>query len=235
MEASDFSSEEGSRGSINDYLASQKQSGCNILLTGDVSVTAVARLVRRLMGDTSIERQRILALSNWDCQDINMLLPVGIDATDPTVRIVGCDEMRQSLAHSSVVKQSRTVITNEDCLNEFSDAIHATINMCQSPDEQCNPGELRLCVATLSSLISRFGIKPVEVFCQTVLASVKDNCGIGMYYLPETNDSESISALSSYHDIQVEMKEQKRNQPKHRWRILDSDYTTEWMTLSPPS
>ena len=161
-----------------------------------------------------------------------MILPVGIDATDPTVRIIGCCKMRQSLANSSVVEQSRTTITSGDCLSEFSDAIHTTIDTCQPPDKQHNPAELRLCMATLPYLINQFGIESVEVFCRTVSASVENKCGIGVYYLPVANDSESISLLDSYHDIQIEMKEQKRSQPEHRWRFLDADYTTDWMTLS---
>ena len=224
-----------SRDFLADHLAKQKRSGCNILLTGDVSVTAVARMSRRLMGDPSVERQRVLALSSWNCQDINMLLPVGINASDPTVRIVGCCEARQSMAHSSVVEHSRTVVANEDCLDEFSSAIHAAVEKCYSSEDQCIPGELRLFVATLSFLVDRFNIDLVEEFCRTVSAHVKNKRGIGAYYFPVANDSKSISALSSYHDIHIEMKEQKGRKPKYRWQFLESSHTTDWMVLNPPS
>lgn len=226
-----------------DELARLKQRGCCVLVTGSVSEGVRTMQSRALFGSVDAPRQRVFALTDATPAETAKYLPDGLtpehsdvtvlDHTDTVRDATGVTDLSSLQLHSSTTSsrtetpQIETAVTG---LGEtLYDSIAATIQT-----NQLSPGELRVGVATLNTLIAMDGLPETCEFVDEIRTELLAASGMGHVHFPGSLDSDALAALRPLVDIHLELRESKQCPPEQRWHLLDADLTTNWLQLRIP-
>lgn len=226
-----------------------KHRGCCVLVTGRVSERVRATQSRQLFGDIDEPRQRVLTLTGVTSTEAGQYLPDGITPPQPNVTVLDhTSVVRDSsgVAETSPQQPSTPAHTHTHSHSQLSadasysdhgldinidiDTLSETITAVV-PDDCTEPGEIRLGVATLGTLIGTDGLSATRAFVRTVRAAVVAANGMGHFHLPGSPDTETLDALRPIIDIHLELRESQPRIPEHRWHLLETGCSTDWLPM----
>jgi hypothetical protein len=177
-----------------------KREGCNLLVTGTVSVEAADRLTRRLLGSPGIDRTRILVRTDGT-HPVTGLLPGGVSPDDPSVRHF--DYSAYAPRPDPLASLGRDVVA---AIDEFGSRSTPPVS-----------GELRLAVTSLDPLVDDREWTAVERFLRRVTDAVVDARGMGHYRYLGSRADLSWLPVERLFDAFVDLRE--REAPEHRLSI----------------
>lgn len=200
-------------------LQKMKRSGSSILVTGKVQENVAVRHGRQALGDAA--NAQVVASAH---STPGALLPEGVSATDPTVRMIQRSSHQRSVAFEDA--PSATIETDlADLRGKITDAVTAF-----DVQYELGPSALRLSVDSLGELLDESGVEDTEWFLRDVAQSVKLANGGCYFYLRRADDSDIVQRLSTVVDARVELR-QTPQEMHQRWHLPDEAITTGWVTL----
>lgn len=215
-------------------LEELKHKGCSLLVTGDVDGRTRAKQTRRLFGDPTIDRERVLVLTNPARRQYIDTLPAGMSPDHPSVHLLNYREPRasddepDSEASVSSPPASETAV---DGLGGLQDTISDTITGIQSHTTFLAAGALRLGLTDLSVLLELYGIDATKTFVQATGAEVRDRRGMGFCHLSVPSDDPIVRSLLPFFDIHIELREPAANPVCHRWHLCAYELSSAWLPL----
>lgn len=216
-------------------LEELKHRGCSLLVTGDVDSRTRAKQTRRLFGDPTIDRERVLVLTDTDRRQCIDTLPPGMTPDHPSVHLLNYHEPSavsvRADADESGVSSRLESETAVDGLTDLRDAITDTIVGIQTRATFLAAGALRLGLTDLSVLLDLYGIDATKSFVRTTSSEIRDARGMGFCYLSEPSDDPIVRSLLPFFDIHIELREPTANPARHRWHLCAYDLSSAWLPV----
>ncbi len=223
------------QGSFSATLMGLKHRGCCVLVTGQVDERARAAQSRRLFGQTDEPRKRVLTLIEGSPCRTNQYLPTGITPAHSSVTTLDYTEEARDI---TVVTSSPSQPTAIDLgsgetasLSGLSAVLCDPLRDAIQADTR-RPGELRLGIATLGTLIDIDGLSVTQTLIRTIRSDILDSHGMGHFHYPGEPDSDTIAALRPMIDIHVELRVLD-GVLEHRWKLLETGHSTDWLPMGP--
>lgn len=183
-------------------LMDLERRGCCVLVTGRASERVLVLTTHYLPEDISPAHSTVTTLDYTDVvRDITSTVTPSLQPAD-----------------SVKAPQSETGLGALLC-----DPIETAVR-----DGSLGPGELRLGVATLGVILDTDGLSATRSFVRTLRQHMLAVRGMGHFHLPGSPDSETITVLYPLFDIHIEL---HKSMPKHRWHLLETDYSTDWLPM----
>lgn len=217
-------------------LTRLKCQGCCVLVTGAVSERVRTAQSRQLFGVPGAPRQRILTLTDATAADAAQYLPGEITPNHSRVTVLDYpDEVRGECAvadlsapHPSPATQPGT--DKPPTMTNLGATLHAAITAKIQP-EHVHAGELRVGIATLNELLSTDGLSATCAFISAVQTDVLAAHGMSHIHLSGETDDTTLAALRSIVDIHLELREDRRDAPEHRWHLFDANLISDWYSI----
>lgn len=208
-----------------------KHRGCVILMTGDVGAGLRSKQTRRLFGDPTIDRERVLVLTDTARMQYIDNLPNGLSPDHPSVHLLNYREPLRAEANDAdtIPVDSDSATVSE--LVDLQDTVIDTITAIEADSTPLAAGKLRLGLTDLSVLIDLYGIDRAESFVQYVGDTVRDHRGMGFFYLAVANDDPIVQSLLPYFDIHIALRESLSHPASHRWSLPEYDMTSGWLPV----
>lgn len=209
-----------------------KERGCLVLVVGTVGDDAKYAGCRRLLGDELSETRRRLFITT----DTDLAYHPGAKAT--------CGHSSpadsRSITYQTAARNGATTATSGDTMlveNEtvdgsLDDLVAATDTAISSLDSQANgldPGELRICVDDLDTMIANDDDIDVVQFVRDLRKRVLDSNGMCHAHLSRNVPGAPVDALVRYFDAILEV--DSTNTPRQRWHVRHAGITTDWLEL----
>lgn len=208
------------------FLGALKRHGCNLLVTGEAGDEVFAAMTRRLLGTSTEERIRLIALTDETSHDAASLLPGDVGVDDPRVRVLD-----HGIPTRFVEADSASPTTAESALVEFQEEIRGTIQGIEADAGGLDPAELRVGVVSLCPLVDAYGVDAVAEFARTIGSEVLRARGMAHYRLSIADDEPIARELSPEFDARIEVRRRNGRPPKHRWHVPEYDLTTPWVEI----
>lgn len=196
-------------------LAALKQRGCSLLVTGPVRDGTHLELSRQLMGSTDAEQRWRLVVATDS--GVGTRCPDAVD--DETYRII---DRRPAMRSAAICSPSSTPLD----LSALESDVIDTIDEFDAAAGGFSPGELRVCVDSLRSLVDMHGTDGVEPCLDAIIERIHAANGMGHFHLPTERECEAVAELTPLFDVLIELRS-----GKHRWHLLDDDIHTDWLTV----
>jgi hypothetical protein len=202
---------------IKESLEQLKQHGCNILVTGSVPIQISTRTSRRLLGDPSCPRERIVCLVGDDSDRDRWVPP---KAPDARTQIVVADS--PEAFHPATLDSTLGVATR-----------NAVKSIDQVDDDDVGSGGIRVCFYSLSPLLTEFGVDPTVDTLARFTQWIRSVRGIGHFHLPQPSDSCAVEDVQHVFDIEVQLRDSpgKEISPEWRWHLPNYG-TTHWLPIT---
>jgi hypothetical protein len=215
-----------------------KHSGCVLLMTGDVSAGVRATQTRRLFGDPTIDRERVLVLTDTARTKYIDNLPDGLSPDHPSVHLLNYREPLRaetgsdsSVPDTPIIAESDSATATVSDLDNLHDSITDTITAIETRSTFLAAGKLRIGLTDLGVLLDLYGIDRTESFVESIGTIVRDCRGMGFFYLAAANDDPVIQSLLPYFDIHIALHESLSTSARHRWYLPDYDLTSGWLPV----
>lgn len=200
-------------------LTEMKQSGCSVLVTGELSASVRTAHMQRALGSSDY-RQILVS----DCEDANRFLPESVSPSNQSVRIIGSNDAKRAVEttdqNSSLDSDYlRDLRTLRNHIWDAADDLHDY--------GELSSGDLRVSVDSLETFLG--GQSPVEQFVEDVSRHVAFVNGMTFFYLRRPSDSEVVEDLTSLVDARIECCSEESD--SHRWVLPDEAVTTDWLPL----
>ncbi|PSQ18443.1 hypothetical protein BRD00_05120 [Halobacteriales archaeon QS_8_69_26] len=235
---------------FSDRLSDLQREGGNLLVAGAVPDEVHAAAARHLLGEAGERRRRILVFVDRDRSRADELLSPGHDRTPERLRVVDCGLASRSADGTAPGDPadggpgavdadrrgdggipSRSIATVEGgdlpaigtTVTEAIDGFEAIAG-----SEGLDPTELRVCMDSLSPLITAHGRPAVFRFLHLLTERIRRVQGLGICHLPARRDAESAAMLSSLFDGVVELRVE-RDRPQQRWGF--DGVRSEWIPV----
>lgn len=208
------------------FLGALKRHGCNLLVTGEAGDEAFAAMSRRLLGTSTEERVRLLALTNGMSYDAARLLPGDVGVDDPRVRILD-----HGIPTRFVEADSALPASTQSDLMEFQEEIRGAIEEFEDDAGGLEPAELRVGMVSLCPLVDTYGVDAVAEFARTVGSKVLRVRGMAHYRLSIADDEPLVRELDPEFDARIEVQSANGHPPVHRWHVTEYDLTTPWVEI----
>ncbi|WP_266078868.1 DUF7504 family protein [Haladaptatus caseinilyticus] len=196
-----------------------KHHGCNLLLVGSVPDSVLSCASRKFFGDPEERRFRIVALSGSSRTTVEKRLPT-VASADETVIITHATELSDAEFSSSVHVEAG--------VPKLSNAVSSAITSIETEDD-LEPGELRVGLDSLESLLERYCPDLVHQFLGVVTEQIRDANGMGHFVFPRDYDHELVTDLAPLFDGVVEYRVDRGGQ--ERWHFPASDIRSPWLPL----
>lgn len=192
-------------------LPELKRTGCNVLVTGTVSETTLARATRRLFGAADLDRTRVLVrtASGACARDF---LPATVDSDSSSV--VRFDIDAYEAASNPLAALCDDVVAAAD---DFAAGSRRPVG-----------SEFRLSVTSLDGLLTASDARAVGRFLDRTTGAVTDVRGMGHYCYDGPRSALSALPLDRLFDGFVELRD--RSRAEHRLRLPQSP-PTDWTDL----
>lgn len=211
------------------WLSELKQSGSNILFTGEVPHEVSAQASRSLFG-RELRRFRILALTDKTIENAEVRLPDDTSPEDPNTWIIDqrCGERSVPATAGDFTTDLGTLESGD--ARELCDEIQTAISFYDEKADGLDPAELRVGVDSLSPLV-RDDRPATERALRTLGATVRGVQGMAHYHLRVSDDDEIVAELMDLFDARIELRKRPRRNPEQRWYAPDINAKTPWMEL----
>lgn len=223
----------GEQESFTTTLMGLKRRGCCVLVTGQVSERVRAAQSRRLFGEGDQSRQRVLTLTDATPDLDAQYLPESITPAHSSVNELDYTNVVRNIADTAnpSVGSPAPAVNSEvaGSMAGLGALLYDSVGEAVRND-QLRPGELRLGIATLCVLLDTDGLQATKAFIRTIRSDILSVRGMGHFHLPGSPDSATLAALESLIDIHIELRESNGN-PEHRWHLLETDHSTDWLAL----
>jgi hypothetical protein len=206
-----------------EILAELKQSGCRLLVTGNVETAVRAHESRSLFGRAA-DRHRVFGVTDLGHEAVAEHLPKGCSTGGPDLDLIRQTETRSSVSVSTQASSAAT--RARPFRRHLVDAI-AQHRAGRSP----TPAELRVGVATLRPLLDDDGIASTRQFVRVVGDETVRSRGMAHFHLGLSADSEATDALLRVVDIHIELRHTDDSAPEHRWTLLNYGERTGWLPM----
>ncbi|RRJ31841.1 DUF7504 family protein [Halocatena pleomorpha] len=213
-------------------LMGLKRRGCCVLVTGSVSERVRAAQSRRLFGESDTSRQRILIFTEQASSPTAQYLPDGIPSTHPSVRILDYTDLVADMAGDISSSQQSLADVDPDTPESMTGLCVLLCDpVCDAvPSDSLPPGELRLGITTLGTLVETDGLSATRAFVRSIRSDILAANGMGHFHFPDDPDPELLAALDPVIDIHIELR-QSDDVPEHRWHLLGTEHSTGWLRL----
>jgi hypothetical protein len=181
---------------FHDVLSDFKRRGCNILVTGRVSETTTNRTTMQLLGASTEERKRVLALTDTLARYANSKLPGGTNADDPDVWVIDWGDDERAVSRSVAAPSKPGDTSPEESLQALRSDIVTAVSFFDEWADGLSPSELRLSFDSLIKPLEHCEQEAVERFLRTVLALVRGVSGMAHYHLPVPDSTPVIQDLT---------------------------------------
>lgn len=221
-------------------LDALKQRGTNLLVVGSRMPEAHRLACRQFLGEASAgPRRRLFALTD-PCSGIEERLPDA--ATDPdSLRVVRyAAENRSATAvqtdPSTPCPQpaeeagGRDERDEHDDISEFGLAVSRAIAEFEATGDGLSPAELRLCVDSLTPLLSEYESETAFRFLHLLTERVRSVDGMAHYHLTTDLESRTVGLIEPLFDAVIELCLHD-GELHQRWYLRDSGLTTGWLQL----
>ena len=209
--------------SFGDVLASLKQSGCNLLVTGAVADDVTARATRKLLGTPTEPRERVLAVTDSVVENPVTYLPGSLYPHHDGVEVLDYRNLGRS-ASSVERSDGGTPRTLDDIREDICTAV-------ERRGRDTDPAQLRLGVMSIRTLLDRHDADDVERFLDRVTEAVLDANGMAHYHLRLPDDDPAVDALAPLFDARIELRQLDGMIPEQQWHVPETSADTGWVTL----
>ncbi len=202
-------------------LAALKREGSNILLVGNECQDSHVLACRRLLGDASDDpRHRLLVFT--DGYDARERFSDGA-SDDTRVIFKQVEEPTADPCFEESVVDSRL-------LSALGKEIITSIDEFEEGNDGLDPGQLRICVDSLVSLLDNHSPENVFRLLHMVTSRVRQASGMGHFHLSVDRDSDAVHLLEPLFDAIVEVRT-KGEVTQHRWHLRDGEVSSGWIRL----
>ena len=214
------------------HLEALRQSGSNLLVTGEVSQCVTNRASRTLFGDDIQDRKRVLALTDAGIATANEHFPNNITYDESSVWLIDRGNRRRAMPQAaSSFGDELPPLDGHNGLHELREEIVTAIGFYDDAVSGISSAELRLCVDSLNYLVDEHEIPALKRFLRSVGAVTKGVRGMAHYHLPMPDDAGLVAELSPLFDARIELRQHNGDNPDHRWHVPELDMTTAWVDL----
>lgn len=227
-------------------LKEMKSTGCNLLVVGDAPKQAFTCVSANLLGDATMLRYRLLAITDTTPQSIVDRLPSPTDSPlslPETTHVLNYTSGPRSLtgacsANAPVelagIPETYVGDAKLEGLEEaFVDGINEFEN--QAGSRGLKPGELRICIDSLRPLLDRYDESEVKRFLRTVGKRVVATNAMGHYILRADYDSTVVESVATEVDAVIEIRTDGQTEQSHeiqqRWHIPERGLRMDWIPL----
>lgn len=202
-----------------------KRHGCNLLLVGSVPGRTRLAAVRRLLGDETLRRKRVVAVTDESPDRTTRALdPIDARILDHA----SASGVRGSTTATAAHPHNPQVRRVESGLDALERALCEEIDHTERVAGSLDSGELRLSVDSLRPLLGSHHVESVGEFVEGVGDHVRAVDGMAHHVLPAPYDSEVVQSLTDSVDATIELRA-KRSGPEQRWHLSDTELTTSWV------
>lgn len=208
-----------------------KSRGCLVLVVGPVGDDAKYAGCRRLLGDElSMTRRRLFVTTDSDvtkhpgakatCTHRSLADSRAINYRTPARSTTAQEAM-------DALKIEETVVEGD--LQRLSSEIAAALQKLDSRADGLEPGELRVCIDDLGSIIANDDTVEVVEFVSELRQLVLSTGGMCHAHIPRNIPGSPVDAILRYFDAILEV--ESRDECRQRWHIQDAGITTGWLEL----
>lgn len=212
-------------------LGQLKERGCLVLVVGAVGDDAKYVGCRRLLGDElSRPRRRLFVTTDSDIDK-----HPGARATcghgDPSDSRAITYRTAARAATSLEPETSTQVDTDvvDDGIDALTDTAESAIDDLEMRAGGFEPGELRVCIDDLETIIANDDDVDVVEFIRTLRDRVLESSGMAHAHITRTAPGIPVDAILPYFDAILEV--DSRDECRQRWHVRDAGITTEWLEL----
>lgn len=201
-----------------------KEAGSTLLIVG-ADAAARSDVSEQLLGSPRAERRPVFVLLGRDrsvAED-----RIGDDWLDPS-QVIEYGFSRSMAPSDGATPPSRPRVDSLRALgSEIVEAIEAVEARADAP---LKPGELRVCIDSLTAAVDGFDRAAVETFLDEVRTAVTVRGGMAHAVLPLSAVPDRYDWLEDAFDAVVEARSVD-GISMERWRLSDEDLRTEWFPV----
>lgn len=209
-------------------LQELKERGCAVLVTGDAPPELHAGICRRLLGDASRRRHRLLVLANGTFE-LDTRLP-GDGPGGGDTEVITTSATRSAAVQPASAPSVGVTELDDPALSDLGVAIVDAFRAVEERHGSLDPAELRFGLDSLSPLLSAHGEQAVFEFVAVLVGCVRAHGALGHVHLPVDRDGYEARLLASLFDAVVEVRTMDGRQ-QHRWHLDDGALTSRWLPI----
>lgn len=209
-----------------------KERGCLILVVGTVGDDAKYAGCRRLLGDQLSETRRRLFITT----DTDLARHPGAKATcghssPADSRAINYQTAARSAAATTAAGDTMLVEreTVDGTLDDLVSATDSAISELETQADGLEPGELRVCIDDLDTMIANDDDVDVVEFVRDLRTRMLDSNGMCHAHLSRNVPGAPVDAIVRYFDAIIEV--DSSNTPRQRWHVRHAGITTDWLEL----
>jgi hypothetical protein len=217
-------------------LRALKRRGCNLLVVNDAST--VAPSCRRLLGTPALDRRYVFLPTTASVADVLSRC----SATDPEP-----DPARVGVVDASTATRTRSAARPPDLaarpdptevwysrVENLADLPRllelAADHLRRVAPRDPGPGDVRFCLESLDPLVDELDRRQLFRLVHALTGSVRSVRGMGHFHVTRATYASDLDALAPLFDAAVSV-EAGDDGPRHRWRLHESGYETDWLPL----
>lgn len=210
-----------------------KQRGCALLVVGAVSAAVRSRASSQMLGASELRRYRLFVTS----EDASPLARFRVPSTcewrsHSARRLTREPDARSTTARPRTVGDDRVLTPDADAeLSTTCSEITAAISAFETAAGGFEPGDLRVRVDVLRSLLDEHEIDDVFRFCHRLSAVIRGSRGMGHFLFPVDRRDESVAKLAPSFDAIVELRATDDGREQERWHLPTDGLVTDWLPL----
>ncbi len=212
-------------------LRALKRRGCNVLVVNDAAAADGA--CRRLLGEPSFDRRYVFLPTTASVADVLARCP-----TDAPGRLGVVDAATAARTRSAAAGTAGSALGRQDdwCsrvdalddLPRIVDLVAAHLDRV-APDDP-GPGDVRFCLDALDPFFDALDGDSRFRLVHALAGSVRSVRGMGHVHVAGAVAERDRRTLDPVFDATVRV-ESGDDGHRHRWRLHDSGYATEWLPL----
>lgn len=215
-------------GAFAQALSGLKRRGSGLLVVGAARHEAHLGACRRLLGDASEHRRRLVVLTDS--------VPGGEARTDadagPGLRVID----RRPTTRSAAASERSGIGTAPNDLRTLRRETLAAVEASDAEAEGLAPAELRVCLDSLRPLLDVYDERAVREFVRAVVEATREVGGMCHVHLPAEGDSAAVDSVADLFDATVEVRTVRWDGDEapgieQRWRLHDPEVATDWLPL----
>lgn len=201
-------------------LAVLKRAGAALLVVGSVPEQGFDRTTASLLGDPDQPRSPVIVLHGRDHETARRRLSMaGVSPGDGMVLDHRATARGTATARDRPTDvQEPDVVPVEGGLDGLPAAVDGAVG-------DAAPGELRICVDSLRSMIDSNGVEPTREGIEPLCRTVRERHGVGTFVLPVDAGSETVERFAPLFDGIVELRTGDAG-VEQRWRLTGPGHET---------